>query len=267
MSATQRMRTLDAGGDPAKAGAPLPAFTHGWALFLDVDGTLLDIAEHPRAVRVEPALIEALGRLQRLTRGALALVSGRSIAELDWLFSPLSLSLAGQHGAERRSATGEVHVECATAGGLAHARSALAALAERNPGLSFEDKGLALAMHFRRAPQLEPVVERALGEIALQTAGEFVLQKGKMVLELVPHGKNKGGAIAEYMRGPPFAGRTPVFLGDDVTDEHAFGLVNQLGGHSVKVGPGPSAARYRLADAAQVRNWLGGYADWLERGA
>jgi trehalose 6-phosphate phosphatase len=244
---------------------PLPAFAREWALFLDVDGTLLDIALHPRAVRVEPALLEALGRLQHLCDGRLALVSGRSIAELDALFAPLALPIAGQHGSERRRATREVLLERPSSGALAEARDALETLAKRNPGLLFEDKGLALAMHFRNAPHLEPLVERTLGEVAQSSAGEFGLQRGKMVLELVPHGKNKGSAIAEYMCEAPFAGRVPVFVGDDITDEHGFVLVNGLGGHSVKVGLGASAARFRLSGAVQVRAWLGAYADWLER--
>jgi trehalose 6-phosphate phosphatase len=249
---------------PKEARAPLPAFARGWALFLDVDGTLLDLAEHPRAVRVEPGLVGVLERLQRLSGGAVALVSGRPLAEVDRLFAPLTLLIAGQHGAERRRATGEVALERPSAAALALAREALAALAARHPALLLEDKGAALAVHFRRAPRLEALVGRALDEVARRSAGEFALQGGKLVRELVPHGKNKGGAIAEYMREPPFAGRTPVFIGDDLTDEHGIALVNALGGHSLKVGRDASAARYRLADAAAVRTWLGAYADWLE---
>ena len=253
--------------EPRDARAQLPAFASDWAIFLDVDGTLLDIVEHPRAARVEVRLLAVLGHLQRLVRGAIALVSGRSITELDRLFAPLRLALAGQHGAERRSAAGEFHVESAASGALAYARGALAALSERNPGVLLEDKGLALAVHFRGAPGLEPLVERSLDEIVVRSAGGLALQRGKMVLELVPHGRNKGSAIAEYMREPPFAGRTAVFIGDDSADEPGFALVNGLGGHSVKVGPGASAARYRLSGAAEVRTWLAGYALWLERAA
>jgi trehalose 6-phosphate phosphatase len=249
----------------AAAGARSPAFARGWALFLDVDGTLLELAEHPRAVRVQAGLVAALGRLQRLMDGAVALVSGRPVADLDRLFAPLRLAAAGQHGAERRGAGGESVLERPGAGALAAARAALAALAARHPELLVEDKGAALAVHYRRAPHLEPAVERALGAIAGASGGDYALQPGKMVRELVPHGRNKGGAIAAFLREPPFAGRTAVFIGDDLSDEHGFAFVNAIGGHSVKVGAGASAARWRFAGAAEVRAWLGAYADWLER--
>ena len=245
---------------------PLPDFADAWALFLDVDGTLVELAEHPLAVRVEPLLIQALGRLQRLAGGALAFVSGRSVSDLDRLFAPLRLATAGQHGAELRHANGEVALERTDRLAGTTARGALARLAARNNGLYFEDKGAALAMHFRRAPDLAPLVERTLREIALASNGEFVLQNGKMVWELVPHGKNKGGAIAEFMREPPFAGRTPVFIGDDVTDEEGFALVTRLLGYAIKVGPGKTTAPRRIASVRQVRSWLGAYADWLEKG-
>lgn len=247
----------------ATGAAPLPGFARNWALFLDVDGTLLDLAEHPRSVHVEPGLAEALGRLQGLNGGALALISGRSIGDLDRLFAPLPLAAAGQHGAERRRANHAIELDRSKASALA--RNALANLARRHPDLLFEDKGATLAMHFRHAPQLEILVEATLAGIARESAGEWTLQTGKMVRELVPHGRNKGGAIAAFVREPPFAGRVPVFIGDDDTDEHGFALVRRLGGHTIKVGPEPSIAQCRIADAPGVRIWLGAYADWLER--
>lgn len=252
------------GADAEVSKVPLPEFADRWALFLDVDGTIVEIAEHPLAVHVEPLLIEALGRLQRVADGALAFVSGRSVADLDQLFAPLHLAIAGQHGAELRHANGNVALERSDRFASTAARGALARLAARHEGLYFEDKGAALAMHFRRVPALGPLVERTLREVALGSEGEFVLQNGKMVWELVPHGKNKGGAIAELMREPPFAGRVPVFIGDDVTDEEGFALVAEMSGHAIKVDPGPSVAQHRIADVVQVRSWLGAYADWLE---
>ncbi|HTL26826.1 MAG TPA: trehalose-phosphatase [Burkholderiales bacterium] len=253
----------DAGGSEV----PLPEFSRDWALFLDVDGTLVELAEHPRAVHVEPPLIQQLGRLQRLAGGAVALVSGRSVIELDRLFTPLHLAIAGQHGAEIRHANGKTDLDRPRTAAAAAARRALAALAESQAGLYFEDKGVALAVHYRRAPQLGPLVERTLSEVARQSRGEFVMQTGKMVRELVPHGKSKGGAIAAFMREPPFAGRLPVFLGDDVTDEGGFAVVSQLSGHAIKVGTGNSAALYRVAGVRSVRRWLGAFADWLEKHA
>lgn len=251
--------------DAEVSEVPLPDFARDWALFLDVDGTLVELAEHPRAVHVEPRLIEELGRLQRLAEGAVALVSGRSVGELDRLFAPLHLAIAGQHGAELRHANGKTDLERPLIAAAAAARRALAALAARNEGLYFEDKGVALAVHYRRVPQLESLVERTIGEVARSSAGEFVMQQGKMVRELVPHGKNKGGAIAQLMRESPFSGRIPIFVGDDVTDEEGFALVGRLAGHAIKVGPGESAAPHRIANVRRVRSWLGSYADWLEK--
>jgi len=262
---THSFRIPLTGADAEEPEAPLPTYAPGWALFLDVDGTLVELAEHPHAVYVEPLLIDQLGRLQRLAGGAVALVSGRSVSELDRLFSPLHLAIAGQHGAELRHANGKTDLERARIAATASARSALGALAARHPGLYFEDKGVALAVHYRRVPQLESMVEQAVGDVARRSSGEFVVQNGKMVRELVPHGKNKGGAIAQLMREPPFAGRTPVFLGDDVTDEDGFKLVRRLSGHAIKVGEGTSVAPHRVASVQRVRSWLGAYADWLEK--
>jgi trehalose 6-phosphate phosphatase len=266
MSVRRSAQASDVRKRPDDPGTSLPQFADHWALFLDVDGTLLDLAEHPKTVRVESALVEVLGRLQTLASGAVALVSGRSVADLDDLFQPLHLSIAGQHGAECRDATGEMDVDYAGVESE-FARSALAAFAQRDPGLYFEDKGVTLAMHYRHAPHMEALVERTLFELARRSGGEFTLQTGKMVRELVPHGKNKGGAIAQFMTEPPFAGRVPVFIGDDDTDEHGFALVNQRRGHTIKVGPGESVAQHRLSGARRVRDWLRAYASWLERPA
>ena len=266
MSAHHPARASDVSEYPDDSGATLPQFAEQWALFLDVDGTVLDLAEHPMSVRVESALVEVLGRLQTLAGGAVALVSGRSVDELDDLFRPLHLSIAGQHGAECRHATGQMDVDRAGVE-TEFARSALAAFAQRDAGLSFEDKGVTLAMHYRHAPHLEALVERTLAELSRRSGGELTLQTGKMVRELVPHGKNKGGAIAQFMTESPFAGRVPVFIGDDDTDEHGFALVNKMHGHTIKVGPGASVALHRLAGARRVRDWLRAYASWLEQRA
>ena len=260
MTPSVRIRSADA----EVSEVPLPDFAPGWALFLDVDGTLVELAEHPHAVRVDPALIEALGRLRNLLHGAVALVSGRSVADLDRLFAPLHLATAGQHGAELRHTSGAIALERPAPAAGESARETLAALSARHEGLYFEDKGAALAVHYRRAPELASMVRRVLGEVARHSNGEFLLQDGKMVWELVPHGKNKGGAIAEFMVEAPFAGRIPVFIGDDATDEHGFALVRERRGHAIKVGRGRSAAGYRVAGARQVRNWLRSYAEWLE---
>ncbi len=228
------------------------------ALFLDVDGTLIDIAATPEAVSVPAELREQLRGLALASGGAVALVSGRAVANLDALFAPLRLPSAGLHGFEHRGASGEYrrHADPSTAA-LEVARSAMSQLAGRHAGLLLEDKRFALALHYRGAPHLEDAVVAAMREVAARVGEQFDLQRGKMVVELRPAGATKAKAVAAYLEEAPFAGRVPVFIGDDLTDEPAFELVNRCGGLSVLVGaPRASAARARLADVAAVREWL-----------
>jgi trehalose 6-phosphate phosphatase len=228
------------------------------ALFVDVDGTLLEIAPTPLSVRVDPGLTDLLRALLLGTSGALALVSGRSIAEMDALFLPLTLSAAGLHGFERRGASGSYDCRrLPAAPALEKARRAMLELANRHPGLLVEDKRFALALHYRRAPQLESVVARALTEIAAGVRPEFELQMGKMVAELRPAGSTKGAAVSEFMSEHPFQGRVPVYIGDDLTDESAFEWVNGAGGLSIAVNVvGATAASARLPNVSAVRAWL-----------
>ena len=235
-----------------------PGIARNWCFFLDVDGTLLDIAAHPTLVRVDAALLDLLQKLTALTASAVALVSGRSIADLDRLFPSIRLPAAGQHGLERRDAGGDLIVaaHAAQCDALPLAAPALERVVAQYPALTLERKGLTLAMHYRHAPDLAPVVAAAMRD-ALDTLGDgFELLQGKMVIELKPRAKNKGTAIAEFMQEPPFTTRVPVYIGDDTTDECAFAQVNHLAGHTLKVGTGPSCARWRLADVAAVRAWL-----------
>jgi len=245
---------------------PLPGSSAAWAIFLDVDGTLLEHAERPDAVRVDAPLGALLARLARATGGALALISGRAVADLDALFAPLGLAAAGQHGLERRDAAGGMHLHPFPAPVLRRAAARLAEFAAQHAGLFFEDKGRNLALHYRQAPQLADQARGAALAAAAEMGDGFELQAGKMVIEIKPGGRDKGLAIEEFMREPPFRGRTPVFVGDDLTDEYGFGVVNRLGGHSVKVGGGPSSALWRLAGAAEVREWLVRCADTLLTG-
>lgn len=233
-----------------------PVDWRDWALFLDIDGTLLGIAEHPGAVTVDRSLASLLGRLQAAAAGAVALISGRSVADIDRLFAPLKLSVAGQHGLERRDAEGRMHRQPLPLTAMESARAQLARLARTRAGVWVEDKGASLALHYRAAPQLGPELAGLVGDIVAGLGQQFELQPGKMVLEVKPGGRDKGTAIAEFMQERPFLGRTPVFIGDDHTDEFGFALVNRTGGHSVKVGEGASAARWRLPDALAVRTWL-----------
>lgn len=227
-----------------------------WAFFLDVDGTLLEIADKPSAVRVDLELLELIGQLHRISGGALALVSGRSISDLEGMLGALRLPLAGQHGLERRDAAGRLWIHAAPPEAKFAIKEALRPVLDRHPGLLLEDKGLTLALHYRQAPQLAAYAQRLMLRLMNEVGGGLELQKGKRVAELKPAGIDKGTAVAEYLTESPFRGRHPVFIGDDLNDEHGFAEVNRLGGTSIKVGPGASCASFRLANVAAVRRWL-----------
>lgn len=227
------------------------------ALFLDVDGTLLEIAATPEAVQVSASLLQLLKDLEQRLGGALALVSGRSIHNLDELFAPLRLCASGIHGCERRNAHGELTRPAFDAHALNHARAELRALVAAHPGLLFEDKGFAVAVHYRLAPELAAQVLTAMQKTCEALGERFELQAGKRVFEIRPAGWSKGTAITEFMREAPFAGRTPVFAGDDLTDEHGFEVVNELGGLSIRVGgPVQTRARLRIGSVSEMHAWL-----------
>jgi trehalose 6-phosphate phosphatase len=239
----------------------MPPFGRNWAFFLDIDGTLFDIVALPAAVRAGAADFELLTALYEAAGGAVALVSGRPIAGIDKIFAPLKLPAAGQHGVERRDARGRVHRHAMPSELWQEAIAPLRRYATAHEGIIFEDKGLSVALHFRLAPQLEKAVRGLMREAAGRLGERYELLPGKMVLELRPSGRDKGVAIEEFMREKPFARRKPVFLGDDLSDEYGFTLVNRLDGHSVKVGAGTSAARWSVPDPAAARTWL---AQWVE---
>lgn len=236
--------------------ADLPAARTEWAYFLDVDGTLIDIAETPAAAAVDAALLELLGRLHRASGGAVALVSGRALADLDHRLGACRLPLAGQHGLERRDAAGRLWIQPAPPEAKCAIRAALEPLLARHSGLLLEDKGLTLALHYRQAPQLAETVRETMSRLVAEVGRGLVLQEGKCVVEVKPGGVDKGTAIADYLCEPPFAGRRPVFIGDDLNDEHGFAVVNRALGLSIKVGSGDTCAQHRLRDVAAVRGWL-----------
>jgi trehalose 6-phosphate phosphatase len=240
--------------NPCIENLPLSAI----ALFLDVDGTLLEIAATPQAVSVPDDLRERLRALFVASGGAVALVSGRAISDLDALFAPLTLPAAGLHGFEHRGASGAYRRRPApAAAALESARAAMLHLARPHPGLMVEDKRFALALHYRDAPGREQTVLEAMRRIAADADGQLELQRGKMVVELRPAGATKAEAVAAFLEEVPFGGRLPIFIGDDLTDESAFELVNRLGGLSAVVSATrPSAALARLADVTAVRGWL-----------
>jgi trehalose 6-phosphate phosphatase len=228
-----------------------------WAYFLDVDGTLIDIAETPDAVSIDTALLELIARLYRDSGGAMALISGRAISDLDKRLGMLHMPLAGQHGLERRDAAGRLWIHAAPPAAKYAIKEALAPVLAQHPGLLLEDKGLTLALHYRLAPHLASYVHRLMDKLAEDANAGLEVQGGKRVAEVKPAGIDKGTAVAEYLSEWPFIGRRPVFIGDDFNDEHGFAEVNKLDGISIKVGKGPSCARYRLPDVTAVRRWLG----------
>jgi len=239
----------------------MPPFSPRWAFFLDLDGTLLEIADTPDAVGIGPDEKRLLERLVAGAGGAVAVISGRALARIDQILAPLVLPAAGQHGAERRDAKGLRHRHRFPANVLRPVAVGIRSFAAQHQGLVFEDKGASVALHYRKAPQLARAAQAAVRDAAGPLGEAVEVQDGKMVVELKPAGCDKGKAIAQFMQEAPFAGREPVFIGDDVTDEYGFRVVNAMGGHTVKVGEGPSAARWRLENPASTRAWLQA---WLE---
>jgi trehalose 6-phosphate phosphatase len=223
------------------------------ALFLDFDGTMVDIAPQPHAVHVPEPLLEVLVRLGDQLGGAVAVISGRPIEQIDDLLAPLRLATAGVHGAERRGADGTVTL--LDTHPLDRVEETARALAARHPGLLVETKRGSLALHYRMAPELEDVVLLAMQE-AVEASPGVALLRGKMVAEAKPGGASKGSAIEQFLAEPPFRGRRPVFIGDDVTDEAGFLTVQELGGVGIKVGQGATAALGRLADPPALRREL-----------
>ena len=232
----------------------LPAIApRGTALFLDFDGTLADLAQQPELVRVADDLVALLRLLFGHVDGALAIVSGRRLSDLDDFLRPLELPSAAEHGAQRRLADGQqVSIEPPD---LQYAVKAASALATQHAGLRVEIKRAAVALHYRHAPELQSLCLQVMTEAVAASTGVELL-RGKYVFEIKPAGVSKGTAIAAFMQGAPFAGRVPIFAGDDVTDEAGFSAVQALGGAGIKVGDGETVAQYRCASPAALRQWL-----------
>lgn len=231
----------------------LPRLTRQSALFLDFDGTLVDIAPQPELVQVDGGLAALLQALFIQLGGALAIVSGRKLADLDHFLAPASLPAAAEHGALQRPAHGDV-LQLAAPDLHDISRIALA-LQAQHAGVLAEIKSAAVALHYRQAPELEELCLNTMAEAVKRTPGVELL-KGKCVLEIKPAGVSKGTAIASFMAQAPFAGRLPVFAGDDTTDESGFATVQNLGGEGIKIGEGASLAGYRCPSPADLRAWL-----------
>jgi trehalose 6-phosphate phosphatase len=236
-----------------------PAASRDFGLFLDMDGTLVELQETPAEVVVGDSLKTLLVEVSQRLQGAVALVSGRSIETLDALFAPLIFPAAGLHGVERPGASGARRGVNYCDPALAAARLALTAFVESHPGTLLEDKGRALALHFRLAPEFEDGARQAVSAALHALASGYHVQEGKMVLEIKPHGFSKATAIEEFLEEQPFARRTPVVVGDDLTDQAGFRLVEALGGISIAVGHRVQG-QWRLDNPAAVRRWLGSIA-------
>ncbi len=230
----------------------------GWiALLLDVDGTILDTASTPENVVVPDALRSSLEELHAKSGGALALVSGRLIHNLDRLFAPLRLPAIGGHGAEMR-----LSADLATQARHADAideelRELVAALAAADPGVILEDKGSSLAVHYRLAQQMEHALKAEIAAIIARVAvRDLEVMHGKAVIEIKSTHFNKGSAVSKMMKSPPFLDRSPVFVGDDTTDESVFELLPTLGGLGYSVGHSMPGANGTFGSPHEVRGWL-----------
>ena len=236
--------------------SPPPALDPACALFLDVDGTLVGFAAQPEDVRLPPGVRDWIARIGERLDGAVALVSGRPLAQLDQLFAPLRLPAAGLHGTQLRRGAGEPAQAGETASWLHELHVQAMRFAHAHPGVRVEAKGQALALHWRNAPDAAQAVD-AFARAQLPRLPGVRLQPGNHVIELVSANHDKGSAIAALMSTTPFAGRRPVFVGDDLTDEHGFAAAARLGGHGILVGTrSDSQARYALANVAAVHDWL-----------
>ncbi len=226
------------------------------AILLDIDGTILDIAPTPSEVWVPPPLRETIARLQYLTGGALALVSGRLLNDIDLIFAPLQLAAIGGHGAELRPVPG-TEPQVRTGLLTAELKRNLAALTRLGPGILVEDKGYSLALHYRLAHDLGAALRAAVAEVCAQRPEAAVeILPGKAVVEVKPSRINKATAVRELMKYPPFAGRHPIFIGDDVTDELVFGVILELEGLGFSVGRVVTGVNGHFDKPEDVRSWL-----------
>ncbi|MBY0226892.1 MAG: trehalose-phosphatase [Hyphomicrobium sp.] len=238
-----------------KHQAPVLARFESYALFLDIDGTLSDIAPSPDGAFIDSATLQAVERLSDELGGALAVISGRKLTDIDRLIGRSAQNAAGSHGAELRKSGHLLNVSAAPVIDTNAIEKSVRDRFSGASGLLIECKPFSVALHYRANPTLAEAVEVFVDHI-VRTNDGLTKVKGKMIVEIVPADVNKGSAIASFMSREPFLGRIPVFAGDDTTDEHGFETVNALEGVSIKIGDGPSCARYRFDDAAQFRQWL-----------
>lgn len=244
----------------------LPAASKNWALFLDIDGTLLDIAPTPDAVVVPPGLLQVLESVHDALDGAAAFVSGRPIEWIDRLFRPLCWPAAGQHGAEIRLTKHDPVQPTVEVPDLSALRARAAAIAASIPGVLVEEKSFGIALHYRKVPEQGPLLHQRVEAMLRELKSDLQLLPGKMVLEIKAVAAWKERAVEIFMEVEPFRGRLPVVIGDDQTDEGAFRAARRRGGLAIQVGPGESSVATGYADnPATVRAWLAHIPEALQR--
>jgi trehalose 6-phosphate phosphatase len=227
------------------------------AILLDIDGTLLDLAPTPREVWVPPGLARTLSGLLEKTAGALALVSGRSLNDIDLIFAPEQFPAVGGHGAEMRISADNESVATHAPPMDKELKRRLAAIARLSPGILLEDKGYSLALHYRLAPHAEKAIYEAIALIRADLPNAPIeLMPGKCVYEIKHSGFNKATGVLELMAHEPFRGRRPIFIGDDVTDESVFALMPDLGGLAFSVGRRAMGVADHFDEPRDVRQWL-----------
>ncbi len=227
------------------------------AILLDIDGTLLDLAPTPREVWVPPGLARTLNGLIEKTAGALALVSGRSLNDIDLIFAPEQFPAVGGHGAEMRISVDSESVATHAPPMDKELKRRLAAIARLSPGILLEDKGYSLALHYRLAPHAEKAIYEAIALIRADLPDAPIeLLPGKCVYEIKHSGFNKATGVLELMAHEPFRGRRPIFIGDDVTDESVFALMPDLGGLAFSVGRRATGVADHFDEPRDVRQWL-----------
>jgi trehalose 6-phosphate phosphatase len=245
---------------PDSSGEPRPALRNplaGHALYLDIDGTILDLAPSPEAVEVPVWMVPLLQQLSGKLDGAVAFVSGRTIAAIDHLFRPLTFPAVGVHGGEVRTADGKIVIDGQLSTQLQAAEPLLQQAIARIRGVQLENKRSVIALHYRSVPERGREVLKIAELVASGLGSQFGVLMGKCVVEIRPRHLTKGSAIRQLMERAPFRDRIPIFAGDDTTDEDAFEVVNGLGGISLRVGEeAPTAAKFRLATPDQLRGWL-----------
>ena len=242
----------------ASLSPPPSDLIEGAALFLDFDGTLVDLADTPDAIAVPAGLAPMLERLRRRLEGRLAIVSGRSLADLQRHLPLHGIAFSGSHGLELQLVDG-TRLPLSVPIGLDDVQARVEAFAAARPGLLVEDKPAGIALHYRLAPERAAEADAFMGALAKERG--LIVQRGAMVVELRPTGATKGDALKAFMTEPDFAGARPLFMGDDLTDEHGFAAAAALGGAGILVGPErETAAYYRLGSVREAAHWLRGIA-------